>query len=406
MFETNENRYFMKWLVQNKTVNFENLLERNVLQQKIDYFKIPKLKGISQPTYRIPIIKSLQEKARNDLFRTRGENKTTGGYLEPYSPSKQISSSIFKLLDKKKINLERGFKTYKFYAEPTKYEINVIIIAPYEYNVMIDSQLPYTVNVKYLGRARDNEMFLLTDRPDPSALKLPEIDLPFVKLDLNDTRKIISDVSSLSMGKGDLHILDCLIAPHIGSQIFGNSVNDVGSSYIKRKGVSQDVFLLNDALNNQCSGIPLGHFGIINYLNGLPAKIENMRIDPQVIKKLNVLSWDVQTSEKENNLTLSEFRYKTDAINVDNKRELVTNTALQYSMVYYALLKNKSILRSTYYQICQKVIKLIHSYKLTLRKTSNFMNNFKFLQFFKSRFCSFQINLCLQSKMIQICFHS
>ena len=45
-------------------------------------------------------------------------------------------------------------------------------------------------------------------------------------------------------------------------------------------------------------------------------------------------------------------------------------------------------------------------YSLTLRKTSNSMNTFKLLQFFKSCFCSFQIYLRLQSKMIQICFHS
>ena len=365
MFETSKNRAFKTWLVNTPDPTFEKLEEELYLQKKIDFFQIPHVKGAPLATNRLPIINKLYSAAMDELYHRKGDNRSIEGYLQPHIPSKILSSSILKLLDKCKIDTSRGFKTYKYYAETSKLETDAIILAPYEYNVMISSELPYLIKFKHLGRVKDKHLFILNDKPEPTTLSIPKTLPPCPVLTLKETRKILSEVSSLSMGKGDRHISDSLISPFVGSELFdtGTSVNGIGSSYIDDKHVSEDVRTLTKILNNSSLGLSLEQFGVITYRSGSMAEIEKLRRNPQAIKKLKVLSGDIPSTETVNNFTFSEFRYKSNGINIDSKHELETNTALQHSLAYYSVLKPKSISINQYNEICKTVLKEIDSFK-------------------------------------------
>lgn len=365
MLEGTKNRAFKTWLVNNPNPTFEKLDEELYLQQKIDFFQIPHVKGATVATNRLPIINKIYSVAMDELYHKKGDNRSVEGYLEPVILNKQLSSSILKLLSKRKTDTSSGFKTYKYYAETSKIETSIIVLAPYEYNVRVSSELPYLIKVKPIGVVTDKCIFILNDKPEPTTLKIPKLEPNFPVLTLKDTRKILSEVSSLSMGKGDRHISDSLISPSVGSELFDTktAVNGIGSSYINDRHVNEDIRTLSEILNNSSFGLSLEQFGVITYQSGSMADIEKLRRDPQAIKKLKVLSGDLPSTETINNFTFSEFRYKSKGINIESKHELETNTALQHSLAYYSVLKPKTISLSLYNEICQKVLKEVESFK-------------------------------------------
>lgn len=359
----------MRELKKLDTIHFEDLAQLQEYQQKMDFFTIVDPSSKKVQTFRLPIIKNIVSTTLRSLHGSSiGDIITVDGYLEYLYAHKVLAEKIFKFAQKNEIASNEGFKTYEFYAESSKVPTDVIVLAPSNFNSDVSPDLPYTLKFENIGRIYDatecKSVFLLKDDPKPTILKIPKIDAPFPILNLKDLRKGLSEVSSLSVG--DEHVCNSLLSPFVGSDFFKKNiiVDGIGSSFIQNDGLGTDVQKLNDLLKNSSYGLSLEQFGVLNISSkGLVEQIDKMRGSKEALQKLRVLSWNMPTSKDANNLKLSEFKYKSEPINIEAKRDILNNVAFQHSLAYYALLKNKTVQQSTYDEALKKILDYVSSFK-------------------------------------------
>ncbi len=341
-----------------RDLKFKDLVELQEFQQKLDYFRISNPKHLNFSINKLPIVLKIHSTTMDKFHNsTIGSKITVDGYLEPYFPKKMETRTILKYLETHGFQVNEGFRTYAFYAVSSKIPTEVIIIAPREYEFVINSEMPHTLKIINLKRIKYQTIALLQDVPEPITLKIPPIETPYPVLTLKEIRKCITQISSLD--SPDKQIIDALIAPNIGSDFVKKHVetDGIGSSYVHNKTVEQDVTLLNNMLKESSSGLSLQDYGIINISNKHNSHLLNIkRRDPLVLKMCNVFSWDIPSSLNRNNLPLSEYRMNPEGINIIDTKDIQNNTALQYSILHYGLLRKGLVSTTTHDMICKKLI--------------------------------------------------
>lgn len=365
MFESNLR--FIRDLKRLDSIHFKDLVELQEYQQKLNFFELTDARDSDIPTHRLPIVKAIFSTTVKALHNSqRGQTVSVEGYLEPLYSNKALSEKIFRFASKADV-ASIGFKTYNFYAEPSRKPTEVIVLASSGLGVDVSPDLPYSLKLEMVGRLEEKDdcksILMLKDEPEPTILKIPKIELPFPLLSLKELRKGLAEVSSLS--RGDEHVCNSLISPFIGSDFFNKKliVDGIGSSYMQNSGLQADVGKLNDILKTSAYGLSLEQFGVFNISAGLAEDMDKMRTNSQTLQKFRTLSWNMPTSKEVNNLKLSEFRYKSEAFNIDSGRDIRNNIALQHSLAYYAIIKNKAVKQSVYDESLLKAITYINSLK-------------------------------------------
>ncbi len=329
-------------------MSFDELIEEIEYSGKKNFYE----NYDSSATNKLPLNQKLYSQA-NAKLRSHKKIKEIEGYLELITkPAVMLNKKIHSILKLNKYDeLETGYKLYKFYAELSKNDLMTIILAPYE--TKLNSEIPYSIKIKKptSNKLEHNkkyyELFFLMEKPEPTTLKISKDDNPtYPVLTLKEMQKSITEISSLSMK--DNHVSDSLLAPYIGSDILDKkiSVDGLGASYLYDSKTKKDVAVFDKYLNKSDYGINLEHMGILNELNGTINEFKSMRKNKEILKNYNVLSWNVSSKIKDDNIRESEYKYAIDGINIYGERDIANNTALQNSLIYYGCLSDKQISKS------------------------------------------------------------
>ena len=286
----------------------------------------------------LPIPNQLFKQLSEKLFKTNtGETVKVLGYLEPVR-IKYLDKAIMKW-EKFNPNFQNGFRTYSLFAEYSKLPTEVLVVSPVELSPVTD--LPNTLTLMKKGRLNTGkEVFYLKDF-EPDFLKVECTPLGFPVINLKDMQKSIIEMSSLSTI--DKHLLNSILSPYIGSDCFkGHFINGMGSSYISKFRLTEDLRKINNVLNKSTFGMPLSHFGIINHLTGEIGEINKIReglAGRSLINKFKTLSWNLPSMPDYENLKKSEFKYAIDGeIGIYEPRNLANNVDFQHSILFYNIL--------------------------------------------------------------------
>ncbi|MCK5039959.1 MAG: hypothetical protein KAR87_03260 [Candidatus Aenigmarchaeota archaeon] len=355
-------------------MSFEELIEEIGYSGKKNFYENYDSTAIKK----LPLNQKLYSQA-NAKLRSGKKIKAIEGYLELIKkPSKLLIKKIQFIFKRNKcMESDSGFKLYNFYAELSRNDLMTIIIAPYE--TKLDSDIPYSIKIKKItgSKLEHNknyyELFSLMSKPEATTLKISKDNNPkYPVLTLKEMQKSITEISSLSMR--DNHVSDSLLSPYIGSDILDRKtyVDGLGASYIYDSRTKKDVDVFDKYLNNSDYGITLEHVGILNELNGTIKEFESMRKNREILKNYNVLSWNVASKIKDNNIRESEYKYAIDGINVYGEKDIANNTALQNSLIYYGCLGDKQLTSKSFNQVLDSSILKISSW---MNKTEEIIFN-------------------------------
>jgi len=273
----------------------------------------------------IPVYRVFHESIVKPLFNTKvGDTVIIKAFLK----FSDLKFSLKKLIDFDNtfgVNLKNGYNAYEIVSVggiPTY----CLVLSSIANQPSIE--FPIEMELERIGEINGKIIFYLKDWKT-TILDIFGVEAP--EPNLNLMRKSILDVlPSLSRSKEDLHVVDSILAPYVGSDTLKHGIDGVGASYV---GDNIEGLKTIHGYVTEPSILPsVRSFGVINFLdNRTINQIEEMRMKNSVLK---TISWNLKSDQELNNLKLSEFKYMTDApLEVLKTKDLENNYDFQQSLI-------------------------------------------------------------------------